>query len=1212
MAQTASSSSSALAEMLGGLRLRARRVLVLRALGLVVAVSVGGVVALVLMDYVLRLPWGLRVVLLAAGLTGLTWCVRAWLARALGFRPSLTTMALRVEEAHAAQGSPGLGGELASALELEGAWAEQGETGTEPALTQSLRRSAVERATAAARQVRVESLIRSEPARRGLMAGAGASAVALVLIVLSPSLAAIGAQRLFLPWSDVQWPKRTGVVAMGEDGVHPAGEPVVLRALLTSTNRGLGQSEVDVELRVVRDGKADAWRMLPMASQRREGSIDREGELITGEVYERLTETPQLEREAVLEYRFVSADDRSESRELRLVPRPRLVGVEVDAALPAYAERAGVAGFLSGEALALDASERVMGASSPVLAGSDVVVSLRFNKPLPRWIDAAALAEEQLGDAGFAEGLERVGDGGVWRVSLKPEAQVAMTIEPRDEHGLTPPSPSVLRLEVVQDEPPAVAINEPARDEAVVRSAVVEIAGEGRDDIGLNALWLAAVRAATDGESVGAEAQAIGEETELARVDAEGADAEQVATELSIQSLGAEPGDEVWVWALATDVYEADGQLRPATRSAKRVLRVIEVTELEEQIRGELSAVRRAAMRLEGQQRELQESVEQRAATQREAAQQDALTRRIEAQQGALDRLAERIERNRLGDGPLRGLVEDAAAIAREASASSDEARRSLAEAADEQGQTEASQQAQQEAAEQAEQAQDEVRAALSDLVAALDRGEDAWVARRSVERLLEEQRSIAEDTARLGERTAGRTVDQLTPAERTELERILERQQRAAEAAGEAIEELDRRADQLSGRDPAQASALRDAASTGRRSQVQQQQENAAEAVGQNQTAQAGANQQQAIEALEEMLENIDDADARRDEVLQRVLASLIESIDALISQQQTEIRRLEQAEEDAIPALDEGMIRLDANTLAVIAMAREAPGETGRLVSHLESAREAQIDAIGALRAGNGKMAGRREATSLEQLHQAKAEAERLQEEAQQREQDRRLEELQGAYRELLERQVVLQSEVDEFVDEELTRRQRARVRGLGEQQWTLGEDLTAVRETNDDLEATTVFTLALDRIDAASAAAAESLRRGVADRSVQRSQATVARLLRSMLDALEQERPEQDEFGEGAQQGGGGGAGGGEQPLVPPIAELKLLRAMQIEAAAWTRAIDEEGASAAELSELTTLQQDLADRGRTLIEQMTQRPAAEESPAGGEPAPNRTEER
>ncbi|MFG0259816.1 MAG: hypothetical protein ACF8LK_05620, partial [Phycisphaerales bacterium JB041] len=141
---------------------------------------------------------------------------------------------------------------------------------------------------------------------------------------------------------------------------------------------------------------------------------------------------------------------------------------------------------------------------------------------------------------------------------------------------------------------------------------------------------------------------------------------------------------------------------------------------------------------------------------------------------------------------------------------------------------------------------------------------------------------------------------------------------------------------------------------------------------------------------------------------------------------------------------------------------------------------------------------------------------------------------------------------------------------------------------------------------RIESASRAAEEALLGGTADGDVVRRQASIVRLLQSLLAALaEENRPP----GASEQQaGGGGGSGsGGETPIVPEIAELKLLRAMQAEAMEWTRNLDEAGRRPlpTELRELADLQSELAGRASELVEKLTQ---GQQGPGGAGEEPGR----
>jgi hypothetical protein len=67
---------------------------------------------------------------------------------------------------------------------------------------------------------------------------------------------------------------------------------------------------------------------------------------------------------------------------------------------------------------------------------------------------------------------------------------------------------------------------------------------------------------------------------------------------------------------------------------------------------------------------------------------------------------------------------------------------------------------------------------------------------------------------------------------------------------------------------------------------------------------------------------------------------------------------------------------------------------------------------------------------------------------------------------------------------------------------------------------------------------------------DRKVLRPMKLAQRRLEQLLDALKQEEPKKTPGGGGSSGGGAGGGGGAEQDLVPPQAQLKVLRSLQME--------------------------------------------------------------
>jgi hypothetical protein len=135
--------------------------------------------------------------------------------------------------------------------------------------------------------------------------------------------------------------------------------------------------------------------------------------------------------------------------------------------------------------------------------------------------------------------------------------------------------------------------------------------------------------------------------------------------------------------------------------------------------------------------------------------------------------------------------------------------------------------------------------------------------------------------------------------------------------------------------------------------------------------------------------------------------------------------------------------------------------------------------------------------------------------------------------------------------------------------------------------------VFSYAHDRLNEAMSAAATMLQGADPSMSLKRRQATAARVLGSLVQALRNDPKKDDGLREnesGDDSGGGGGASA-KSGLLPPGTELKLLRMMQQEAMERTRALAEDpAADQAELQSVATLQTDLHQRAAELLESLS----------------------
>lgn len=1154
-----------LAESLDRIGLTVRLLLVVRACAWIGAAVLAGLLGAGLIDLGLRLPAMVRAVLLLGGLalvaSGVVWRVLpAWRLRLS--RPALARRIEAIEPQHAGRIAPG--------VDLLAMVGDAGETG-------AMARAAVERAGERAAGVRVWRVVRWTGVGNGLSAFAAALIAVMAVAIVWPSMAGIGVRRVLTPWSDAKWPTRFGVADLTDTPVHPLDEALVVRVGV-----GPGDAGTRVRLEWKIDG-IDPVTRTPMAAQ--------PGASEGRRVYERLVDPSGLidddRPEAVLRYRVLTPDDRSEWTRVRLVRPPEVLtaGAMVDP--PAHAADApGLAGFRTGER-ELATGEATLG---PVLAGSSLSVTWTFSSPV-EVLDVTAWSDAALS-------IDRPDDRSV-RATLNAEAPVRITPQVRDEHGLGLRDPVSLGVDVRADAVPGVAITQPAADEIVTADADLTIAAEAGDDVGVTSLWVEGTLMRRPADSPGAPPAPMGDPRRLAESASGGPSVAraELTGRLTPAALGAAPGDEIALRAVATDTRGQTGE----ARSAVRRLRVVSAEELATRLRAELAPLAGLLRRADQQQGAL---IDRTRRAEEEAAtlvrEQVALADTVDAAARSVRAVEQARSRNALEDPALESLLRDLDAVLNEA----EDAARAAARAV-EGGQ-----------AQEAQRAQQSARDRIGEAMTMLDRGEDAFLARRAVARVREQLERVQAETAEVGRRTAGQEADALPAEDRAALDRLAEEQRELADRAREALEELTRRAESLEKDDPAQAEALRRAAEQGRAGAVASRIQEAGQQTGENQTGQAEQSQQEAIEQLDEMLEQIDAAAGLRDTALRRKLATLIVSIQSLIDRQATELGALAAVRAgEADRGLAGGMIALRENTLGVIEDASAALAELRLIAESLREAEAAQSQAAVRLRAAPPDLdeAERLELISLSALERALAEAKKQDDQAEQREQQRKKAELRRAYRDALQEQSALRDASAPLLGRALSRRERVEARALSTSQRELADTLLAVRQETEELDDAPVFALAHEQLDLLTRAASDGLGEATPGMGVGLDQDQAVAVLASLVDVLGDTPPAggEEQFQDGQGGEGQGQAGGSEEEdLIPPVAELRLLRDMQKAAMEMTRRVHENPTlreDAARVQKLGDLQRALAERGVALIEKMNRPPESDEQIPESTPAPD-----
>jgi len=1109
-----------------------------------------------LTDYALRLPGWLRL------LVGLWIClaVGAWLVsrvnKVIHFRPALSVLALRAEQLY-----PHLAGVFASGVELEC----QPAGSTHASNTDALAQASIEAA-----QKKVADL----PLRRLVAFGHTARLVSIALAVFtvfsavvwaSPDASRIAARRWFTPLSNVQWPRRTRLVSMIPQQVWPSDTPIRFKARV---ERGyFNQMRTWVVYRLIdADGQPDSWQSLLMNEQATpgtdelpstQGSHRPEGNAAMG-VFERVVDLDEGSRRwstdglPKVEFYFLAGDGQTQPQTLELVARPAVVSVQATIDPPVYAQ-----GLVAHQQITLSQGTDQV-ATATAMVGSRIQLRVAFNKALREpetgWDSfLPGLASSIGGQGSLAPFLEDGHSAGGILKSFVLERTLQTPIRLTDGHGLSSLSERVYRIEAITDQSPTVSMIQPAADESVLANAVIEVSAIAQDDVGVDRLSLEAAISSGD-QASGSQATGPSEglpPMPVVLVEVAGRrpslEAEHV---LHLQGLGLKPGDEVLLTAVGRDVFELDGDRHEPVRSLPRRLRIIDSASLIGQIRNELAGVRQQAIRIKDQQRRLLDSPASPVASD-----QHQISQSLEAQGARISSLQQRAHRNRLSDedaGHLLQLMDRSAELAQQAKQSSESAQRSFDEARRQ------SQDNQRHHAT-ARDGQQKTHQALAELINLLDQGRDTLALQLQLQQIKALQEALEKETRHLMPQTLGWSTDQLNKLERQQLKDLTDRQKALAKQSQALLGQMQATADALSrqsdsAEDQAASQALSEAASIARRQGLTPTLKQAAQKTRQNRLSAAGNDQQAALAMMENMLAELTQMEQRRQAILRRRLIELAQAIRGLIDQQEAQKQRLDQAVE--LSGFDVTQASLRRNTMATAQRARSAP-KTKNAASLLDEAADRQAEAISALRQTQRGPAVQAQQQALERLNGALALVEQLQRQAQAQQTGKQRQKLRQAYLKLAQGQQAIRQETAPLSGREvLPRRERAALSRLGHREADLQ---IAVRELREQIDKTLIFTYLHGRIDQTAASVVTQLRSLHADQSVLDQQDMIASLLDQMAQALAS--ASDDPPFAGSQSGAGGGGGGGAPPaLVPPIAELKLLRGMQDSVYRATRAYNQ----------------------------------------------------
>ncbi|WP_432798491.1 hypothetical protein [Poriferisphaera sp. WC338] len=1151
---------------------------------------------LCVLDYTLNLPGGVRLFLglIVLSLLGLWGYASIW--PAICFRPSLEEIALRVERKY-----PEIQGKLGSAVAFwleENKQAKRTDDGHRMGIV--FRNALMHEVDHDMRNVKIGNLIQMRNTTNAL-----SGMMVLLMVVSGIGLFAgdtlvTGAGRWLLPLSDVRWPQRVYVQdLMNEDQFLPIDRPVKFSAAIEKGHQD--GMRVFAHYRIRRDGKLGRWQSVLMnrqglisANMTRSDQADKRGLLPR---YEQLVElNHELDHMMIQQaandhsvsqnnqdpiemlYYLEAGDDITDQRVVRLIDRPKILQLSAKIIPPLYAKD-----FVQQktEVLYEVGSKHV----KPVrgLIGSQVTLVLRTNKSVePNGVDTIFPEFYRMSQNNRSDltSIHRLEEKFGLSITFDLEQHEASIICLHDEYNLSRETDWQLKLIAVTDENPSVSMRQPGGDLGVLASAQVPLLATAQDDLGLSSMrmLLHENKSKTD-KNVSLQDIIIGSSTLRQAED-------QIELIYDLTPLKLESGESVQIYAEAEDVYELNGNRHNSVRSNMRTVRIIEERELISQIRGELGALREHAIRVGRMQNEVMDKNN----TNFEA--QARVGERLGGMQRMTQRIDNRMSMNRMNDAQLAEMTSRADELISMAERASREAEKQLKI-----GDFRAKQQE-----------QSQVSELMNELVSALDQGRDAMGLQLQLRQLEALQSAIMTDTREMLPRTVGLDHDQLDDQMKAGLETIRKQQEDLAAQAEAMIKQMQQSAEQLARTDDDKAAAaaesLKDAAKIGQRSGLSGKMSQAAKQASKNQLSQAAQTQAELMQVMRDMLQQMQDQETRRTAALERRLAKLVMQLKKLVVDQNHERTKIKDTTL-LLKALEKSQLQIRRRTQAAVQVALGSD-QTKDVAGVIKEAATKQGDAILAMRSGQRAQIIAEQGRAVELLEEALRQVQQIKRNKDAAKSLKQRQELRDAYLKLAEQQEALRQKVSQWEGKEKTsRRERAQMIKQAAIQMEIGKGVSVLGEK---VKEANVFRHEHDRIIVLSDYVTRTLRRGVMEELVLRSQDQISRSLRMMAAVLD-EQMKDSAFNEGQSGGSGGGQGGDKAKMIPPLAELKLLRGMQAalieETVAYNKVIEERNIDSGKLQDdqvlqaISTRQRDLAVLAEKMIEQMKKASSKNEQP-------------
>ncbi len=1107
------SDHSKLLDQLEHLRRQVRRRLVAYGLCTVIGGGVAAWVTIVTIDWLFWLPSLLRMVVATVFLIGFVAATWRWIITPLRARLETDEMAARLE-----QHFPHLQDRLSSTVNFI-----KNPTAGSPRMIQQV----IANTDQLVSSMSLHQILVLRPLMRQLLLLVFAIVTVTTVAMTSSNWMRTGLYRYIYPFGEIDWPRRVAIQPLTSHHAVPIGESYTVKLRV---DRGLTNS-----LRSVVRIKDSEGNISSLAMQRDEGN----------QFYATIDVVT-----ADLQYWFEVGDASTYKHPftLQAVRRPEVVSINAQIFAPAYA---------------IDHPPRTSDfgqGSVEATIGSTVVVHLQASKPIR--VDAGdAKAGLRLADDTILPLKAAAPDQTTLAATLAIRDDISFRVELQDSDGLANRGGLLYTIHANKDTPPIVLIEKPQATVEATPTGQVDFLVRVSDDFGIASLQL---------EATGPKDTDVASRpllTETAQDDNEKRVVFTANESLLLQEYNLHAGDTLRFVAIAFDNRDLDSGGPQTSRSSAVLVRIISQLEFSIRIRDELARMEEHIRRISLDQSERIDDTQMLrdkmiydpdgSLKKHETAislsdKQARLVRRLQEVNRRMSLLGEQIASNQShkdqAGQQVQQLVKTLTTIA---DGPMSDARSSLRDAAE----------------------QMDVPASVDHVNDAVDKQQQSVAALQQVLRdmsqwgnyqglvvrtrdLLDRQGQIQSETSEFGQDAMGKTVDELTKPQDTDLKRIERRQTQLADDVSQLLDHVDELRTSLEKKDAAAAEAMDAALRAVRSQQLQKHLSDAVKAIRSNRTAAANIEQKAASEGIRRMIQALRQRESRELDRLQKQATKAIDEIKVIIQQQ----RQLQLATEEIIA---QGQ---DKQALSDIAdQQRQLRRNTGQLSRELgsverlasasrlvESASEYMQDAQQQLTSDTPNQVTVSQEESVSLLEEALARLEKANEQIAQESMQRQLTQIREDLEKLRTEQVIVNDRITTLHGQVLkkkrvTRREAREATKLAKLQ---AEVRTLLDELLIDMEKVPVYDWVLRRVAGWMDMSRDWLISRKIDTELVENNVRISRELDQLIAAIKetQDAPIETEFEE-AESGGGSGQGKGKkQKPIPTMAELIVLKAIQ----------------------------------------------------------------